>query len=1332
MITSNISRIALAGFLLGTAVQAQVSFPSSGYSQNFNSLGTTSTAKPTGWTVWNGPGTSNTLWTNATGIIGGPTSTTNSIGLMTLNSSALTASNTPTANANNAYNAGAPGDNTNRLLASAPTSIGGAAFQLSLTNNTGGALGGIQISYDIRRFTAPTTVNELPGYWLFYSTDSGANWVNVAALNPTVSGSSGILVPNTAGVTNVPTTTINFGSAVATGGELRLRWVDDNAEQGSPDQIVGLDNVVISTTQAPPTVSLTAPTNGSTTAKPAAVNLVANADDSNGSIAKVEFFQGAVKLGEALFPGPYQFSWTGMISGPYSLTARATDNDGAAATSAAVSVTVTNPNNQPPTVAITSPTDGATIPASSLTLSASASDGDGTISKVEFFNGATKLGESTTPPYRFTIASLGVGNYTFTARATDNDGGITTSAISNVQAVAFTDTTTIVRGAAWKYFDQGTDQGTAWKELSFDDNTWASGNAELGYADSPVTTLRQGPDSPTTSVTKFITYYFRKQFSIVDASQVIGLRMNLLRDDGAVVYLNGTEVARSNMNAGAVDYLTESATIVSNADETTYFPITLPFSSLVSGNNVIAVEIHQRDNTSSDLSFDLDLITTTAGGNALPVVQITAPASGSSVIVGTAIPISATATDSDGTIGKVEFFAGSTKLGEDSTGPDYSFNWTGATAGSYNLTAVAIDELGGSSTSGTVSVTVIPGPSGTLTRRPYLNSPGHTSIVVRWRSSSSVVGRVRYGTSPEALTQFVDESTARSAHEVKLSGLSPYTRYYYSVGSALDTLTPETVETTSFSPGAPAPTAADYTFRTSPTPGTAVNTRIWIVGDCGRGSQVQANGRDAYYTSNFTGGFTGTRIPDLNLQMGDNAYNSGTENEYQTGYFNMYANIFRKMPQMSTLGNHDANNTTPSVDGNYSYPYFDMFTFPTQGEIGGVASGTEHYYSFDYGNIHFICLDSNSSTRTVDNPATTGVNEDGTMAAWLRQDLASTTATWIIAFWHHPPYSKGSHNSDTEAAMVQMRTNFNPILETGGVDLVFNGHSHNYERSVLLDGHYGTTGTITAGMKKNAGNGSTAGITTVTNGKIRNATNNFTATATTATTIPADGAYIKPLTGPRDRFGAVYNTAGMSGLADADTIDHSAMYISYNNVGTVNLDVNGNSLTCTFVQSGGATPDNFTITKQGAADTDSDGISDAYEIANGLNRYGSDTSTGTDSDGLSNFLEFAFGLNPNANDAGVVEADIPNGLLTKRGQPTNWFQTTSNGTDFRVVFLRRKDYLNDGLNYTPQFSGDLITWTNSTAVPTVIATDGDMELVTIKYPLFAAGRKARYFRVAVD
>ncbi len=1121
-------------------------------------------------------------------------------------------------------------------------------------------------------------------------------------------------------------------------------------------------NIAVLASQAP-TVALTAPTAGATFDALASVTLTADAQDSDGTISLVEFFDGAVKIGEDS-SSPYSITWSGVITGNYSLTARATDNSSSATTSTAVSISVTNADNVSPSVALTTPANNTTIAAgSSVNLTASASDTDGNVAKIEFFQGATKLGEDLTAPYTFTWSNVIAGNYALTAVATDNDGGTSTSS-----AVSLTSDASL-----WAYsenFDSmstGTSPPAGWSFYG----VFGGGNST--FTDSiPISTASGGTLNNTlTASTTFATSSNTAGFNFLVPStttdralgtapttgQFLALQLSLTNPTGAPLNAlrMGYDIHRFTAPASAnelpgyalfysldngstwtnVPAFTPTIANVPNTIGVTNIPSTTFALSSPWAAGATLLFRWLDDNavaTSPDQIHGLDNVSITVPIGQPPLASLTAPTTGSVAYLGDTINLTATASDPDGSITKVEFYQGNTKLGEDLNGPDYTYDWSGFTTGAYSLTARSTDNDGNITTSTAANINIYAtATSGTLTRSPYLNSPGHTSIVVRWRTSQSVVGRVRYGTSSSNLDQITNESTARTDHEVKLTGLTPYTRYYYSVGSAFDTLTPETAETTSFSSGAPVPTAADYTFRTSPTPGTAVNTRIWIIGDCGRGSQVQANGRDAYYTSNFTGGYTGTRVPDLNLQLGDNAYNSGTDSEYQTGYFNMYANIFRKMPQMSTLGNHDANNTTPSVDGNYSYPYFDMFTFPKAGEIGGVASGTEHYYSFDYGNIHFICLDSNSSTRTVDNPATTGVNEDAPMAAWLRQDLASTTATWIIAFWHHPPYSKGSHDSDTEAAMVQMRTNFNPILEAGGVDLVFNGHSHNYERSVLLDGNYGSTGTITAAMKKNAGNGSTTGITTVTNGKIRNAANGFTATATTATTIPADGAYIKPLTGPRDRFGAVYNTAGMSGLADTGSIDHSAMYISYNNVGTVNLDVNGTSLTCTFVQSGGATPDNFTITKQGAADTDADGISDAYEIANGLNRYGSDATTGTDTDGLSNLFEFAFGLNPNINDSGPVLADIPGSILTKAGQPTVWYQT-STGTDFRVIYTRRKDYIEAGLVYTLQFSGDLVNWENSAATPTVIATVGEIELVSIQYPLFAAGLDARFFRMGVS
>lgn len=1243
----------------------------SSYTQSFDVLGASGTAPPAGWTVWNGPGTSNTLWTAATGIIGGPAATSGSVGQMTVSSSALTASNAPTANANNGYNAGAPGNTANRMLGSAPTSVGGMAFQLELTNASGSAISNVDIGYDIQRFTAPATVNDLPGYWLFYSVDNGATWTNVSALNPVISGGT-INVPNTTGVTNVPTTTVNLASPWAVGGTLRLRWVDDNAAATSPDQIHGLDNVSITLPQPAPTVALTSPANSASFALPGPVNLVAAAADANGSVTKVEFFAGATKLGEDT-SSPYELAWSGMVSGSYTLTAKATDNEGASTTSAPLSVTVTNPGNMAPSVAISSPSNNALVPASSLAITAAASDADGIVSKVEFFRGTTKLGEDSTAPFTFTWTGVPVGTHSLTAVATDNDGGASTSVAVSITATAFTDITSIARGAAWKYLDDGTNQGTAWKEAAFDDSGWASAPAELGYGDSPVSILRQGPDGQT-STTKFITYYFRRTFTIADAGQVLSLMMNLERDDGAVIYINGVEVARSNMLAGPVDYLTQSEAIVSNADETTYFPIPLPTSALVSGTNVIAVSIHQRDNTSSDLSFDLDLITTIAGGNALPVVQITAPVDGTSFFPGATIPITATAEDSDGTIAKVEFFQGSTKLGEDTSAP-YEFTWNNVTAGSYALTAVATDDLGSTGASPATNVTVTPGPSGTLTRGPYLNQANQNSIVIRWRSSQSVAGRVRYGTSPDSLTQTADEPSAKTDHEVKLTGLTSYTRYYYSVGSASDTLAGGDTE---------------HTFRTSPTPGTAKDTRIWVVGDCGRASQFQRDVRDAYYA------WTGPRTPDLCLMLGDNAYNSGTDAEYQAGFYNIYPTYFRKMPLWSCMGNHDANNGSTSTTANF--PYFDMFTFPMNGECGGVASGTEHYHSFDYGNIHFINIDSQTSSNSATGP----------MATWLQNDLASTTKTWIIAFFHHPPYSKGSHDSDTEGQMVAMRQNFGPILEAGGVDLVLVGHSHAYERSVLLDGHYGVSSTLTNAMKKNAGSGRPSG----------------------------SGAYIKPLTGPRDHFGTVYTVTGSAGEISGGSLNHPVMYVSYNTGGTFNIDINGTRLDATYVQKGATTgtfttPDSFTILKQGAADSDGDGLTDEFETANGLNRNSaSDATTDSDGDGATNLVEFAFGTNPGTGDNSTLE--VSGGTITKRGAPVVTVSNIENGVDFRAAFCRRKDQSAAGLTYTVQFSADLLTWQSSTVTPTVVADDGTYEVVTVRYPFFINGQKARFFRVSVN
>lgn len=371
------------------------------------------------------------------------------------------------------------------------------------------------------------------------------------------------------------------------------------------------------------------------------------------------------------------------------------------------------------------------------------------------------------------------------------------------------------------------------------------------------------------------------------------------------------------------------------------------------------------------------------------------------------------------------------------------------------------------------------------------------------------------------LTEHAGENQATTEHSVSIGGLKPSSTWYYSVGDPTAAL---------------AGGDASFRFTTSPPCGKAVDSRIWILGDCGTANADQYAVRDAFCR------FTAKRTPDLLLLLGDNAYNTGTDAEFQAAIFNTYPETLRRVPVWSTLGNHE---TAQSTNYFGNYPYFDIFTLPTKGEAGGVASGTEHYYSFDHGQIHFICLDSMTADRS----------RDGAMARWLNEDLASTTATWLIAFWHHPPYTRGSHDSDVEQQLVEMRMNFLPVLEAAGVDLVLSGHSHSYERSFLLDGHYGLSNTLTSAMKKDAGSGR-----------------------------PAEGAaYTKPLTGSRSHNGAVYAVAGSAGKTSGGSLNHPAMFVSLNQLGSLVLDVRGNRLDASFVHPDGnsfVTPDTFTILKK--------------------------------------------------------------------------------------------------------------------------------------------------------
>lgn len=166
-------------------------------------------------------------------------------------------------------------------------------------------------------------------------------------------------------------------------------------------------------------------------------------------------------------------------------------------------------------------------------------------------------------------------------------------------------TTLVPFGATWKYLDNGSDQGTAWRGSSFDDSSWASGAAQLGYGDGDeVTVVSYGSDSNN----KYTTTYFRHSFTVADASTIAYLQLTAIRDDGIVVYLNGTELLRDNLPGGSINYLTTASSAIGGSGEST--PVTGTVAAngaLVNGSNVLAVEIHQANGTSSDISFDLQL-----------------------------------------------------------------------------------------------------------------------------------------------------------------------------------------------------------------------------------------------------------------------------------------------------------------------------------------------------------------------------------------------------------------------------------------------------------------------------------------------------------------------------------------------------------------------------------------------------------------------------------------------------------------------------------------------------------------------------------------------------
>lgn len=610
----------------------------------------------------------------------------------------------------------------------------------------------------------------------------------------------------------------------------------------------------------------------------------------------------------------------------------------------------------------------------------------------------------------------------------------------------------IMAGATWRYLDDGSDQGTAWQTSDFDDSSWQSGPAQLGFGDG---------DEATTLTSGHITYYFRHSFMVEDVDAIASLDLRLLRDDGAVVYLNGTEVARSNMPAGAITYTTFASSAASD-DGGSFNQYQFSSENLVAGTNTIAVEVHQSSATSSDVSFDLRLIQ----------VRSDEPAS--------------------------------------------------------------------------------------VVRGPYLQLGTPDSMIVRWRTDRITDTRLAYGPAVDELGTTIMDDALKTEHEVQVTGLEPNTIYFYEIGNGSTTF---------------AGNDSDHYFKTSPPHGSKQPVRIWIIGDSGQCAIDNQGCQDVTAVMNEYLDWTaenGDRKADVILMLGDNAYNDGTDTEHTRGLFEPLTPVLRNHVLWPVPGNHEfGDSDSPTQSG----PYYEAFTLPTAAEAGGLASGTEAYYSFDFANVHFVGIDSHDTDRRAPNNPTTNIcrpRQGAAMYRWLCEDLANTTQEWIITYWHHPPYTKGSHDSDAENQLVEMRQRFVPVLEHFGSDVNLTGHSHSYERSVLLDQHYGFSQNYRPSMHaKDSGTGNPD--------------------------LEGETAYAKE---DGANQGAIYSVVGSSSKNSGGLTQHPIMVSWHNIEGSMIMDINDAQMDAVFVDRDGNVLDRFQMVKtfdqtEPEADDDGDGILNA-------------------------------------------------------------------------------------------------------------------------------------------
>ncbi|WP_146173517.1 Ig-like domain-containing protein [Pontibacter mucosus] len=476
-----------------------------------------------------------------------------------------------------------------------------------------------------------------------------------------------------------------------------------------------------------PLTAITSPETGATFTAPASIIITATATDEDGTVSKVEFFNGDLKLGEdANGSDGWAYAWSNVPAGSYQLTTRALDNGGAVGTSSAVSITVSEPTNQAPAVAITTPANNSTFTApASIEIAVSASDADGNVTKVEFFQGTVKLGEDTdgSNGWGFTWGNVQAGNYALTVKATDDGGAVTTSTAVNITVTEPTNQapdvaiTSPAEGASFiapatiKIVADASDAEGTVSRVEF-----YQGETKLGED----TDSSDGWEYTWSNVNVGSYQLMAKAFDNLGAessSSIVSVSVSEPANLAPIVVLTSPDTGATFTAPATITITADASDTDGSITKVEFYQgetklgerLTSPYSYTWSDVSTGSYNLTAKatDDKGAVTVSNMVNITVNIPNNQPPTVSLTTPANNATFTAPATISLSASASDTDGSVVKVEFLQGETKLGEDTNESDgWAYTWTDVPAGSYTLTARATDNTGAVVTSAAVNITV--------------------------------------------------------------------------------------------------------------------------------------------------------------------------------------------------------------------------------------------------------------------------------------------------------------------------------------------------------------------------------------------------------------------------------------------------------------------------------------------------------------------------------------------------------------------------------------------------------------------------------------------------